>query len=147
MLCWQGMWLALSGASGTVPWFYLCPIISAAVASFWILRWGPNSMSQNTPAWKWLTHESLWPGHEPGGMKGVYSELDEKYINKGVPHCSIYHITIRSKALHWSWATCSALIDTTGTLHTDQRQSQLLLPSANYRFLTFVCQKKTLNST
>lgn len=100
MLCWQGMLLVLSGASGTVPWFYLCPIISPAVASFWMLCWGPNSMSQNPPTWKWLTHESLWPGHEPGGMKGVYCELDEKYINKGVPHCSTDHITITPKTIY-----------------------------------------------
>lgn len=92
--------IVLSSASSTVPWFYLCPIISPAVASFWILCWGPNSMSQNTPTWKWLTRESLWPGHEPGGMKGVYCELDEKYINKGILHCSIYHITIRSKTIY-----------------------------------------------
>lgn len=49
-------------------------------------------MSQNTPTWKWLTHESLWPGQEPGGMKGVYCELGKKYINKGVPHFSVDHI-------------------------------------------------------
>lgn len=100
MLCWQGMQLVLSSASSTVPWFYLCPIISPAVASFWILCWGPNRMSQNIPTWKWLTHESLWPGHEPGGKKGVYCELDEKYINKGVPLCSIHHITIRFKTIY-----------------------------------------------
>lgn len=57
-------------------------------------------MSQNTPTWKWLTHESLWPGHEPGGTKGVYCELDEKYINKGVPRCSIYHISVRPKTIY-----------------------------------------------
>lgn len=100
MLCWQGMWSVLSSTSGTVPWFYLCPIISPAVASFWILCRGPNRVSQNNPTWKWLTHESLWPGHEPGGMKGVYCELDEKCTNKGVPHCSVYHIILRSETIY-----------------------------------------------
>lgn len=57
-------------------------------------------MSQNNPTWKWLTHESLWPGHKPGGMKGVYCELDEKYINKGALYCSMYHITVRSKTIY-----------------------------------------------
>lgn len=32
-------------------------------------------------------------------MKGVYCELDEKYINKGITHYSIYHIMIRSKTI------------------------------------------------
>lgn len=66
-------------------------------------------MSQNTPTWKWLTHESLWPGHEPGGTKGVYSELDGKYINKGVPHCSICHITIRFETMYTDLEPCGQL--------------------------------------
>lgn len=94
-------------------------------------------MSQNPPTWKWLTHESLWPGHEPGGMKGVYCELDEKYINKGVPHCSTDHITIRSKITDTDLEPCIQPSLIQRELCT-QRQPQLLLPSANNRFLTFL---------
>lgn len=57
-------------------------------------------MSQNNPTWKQLTRESLWPGHELGRMKGVYCELDEKYINKGALYCSIHHIAVRSKIIY-----------------------------------------------
>lgn len=46
-------------------------------------------MSQNNPTWKWLTHESPWPGHKPGGMKGVYCEPDEKHITKGALYMSV----------------------------------------------------------
>lgn len=106
-------------------------------------------MSQNTPTWKWLTHESLWPGHEPEGMKGVYCELDEKYMNNEVPHCSIYHITIRSKTIYADleprvplsliqWELCT---QTKGSLNF----FCALLITGLWYFL--VCQKKTLNST
>lgn len=151
MLCWQRMWSVLSSASGTVPQFYLHPIISPAVASFWILRWGPNSMSQNNPAWKWLTHESLWPGHEPGGMKGVYFELDEKCINKGAMYCSIYHITIRFKTIYTDleplvqpsliqWHLCA---QTEGSLGSFCPPLIIVF----WYFFTLACQRKTPNST
>lgn len=42
-------------------------------------------------------------------MKGVYCELDEKYINKGVPHCSVYHITIRSNTIYTDLEPCVQL--------------------------------------
>lgn len=66
-------------------------------------------MSQNNPTWKWLIHESLWPGHKPGGMRGVYCELGGKYINKGALECSIYHITVRPKTIYTDLQPCVQL--------------------------------------